>query len=613
MGFLLFCLAGVRRAVSYRAVTTPLLALLTLVVFAPAPALGAPPGVPKAGEGQAVLWSPPVDGGMGAVVERFEAPSTRFGPGHRGADFAAAPGSPVRAVGDGVVVFAGTVGNSLHVVVAHPGGLRTSYSFLASTRVRKGDRVTRGQVIGVAGGMGDNHAAGRVHLGLRIGDRYLDPLSLFRAVLPADVVRLAPVEEKFDAAGEERAARNHLAALAGSVLDLPGRLVDRGADAVNGALNGVLTLAMTAKELTDLATRLGLEFSEDAIAAIAEAARFSFRMAWEQAGRFPIIAYTQSITGALADWWDQRDECTSDKAARARPVKGTGHLLMRVAGLGSTSTSSSILDLPADQLGYHRGEVFDFSYAGDRPGDSYGAQDTLRDIHESAKKLGDQLKAMARDNPGREVDLVAHSQGGIVVRTFLEHYYDAGDPAFPPLGRVVTLASPHGGSPIATAGWLISGSESGRKALDVLDSLVPHVPPADAPSVGQLREGSPLLRSLDETPMPDQVELRTIGGTDDLIVPSSRSTFNGAESHVVVNPKGPNDHATITADPAATHAVGLALEGRAPPCTGLLAFMRNAVTAKLLTDVEHGIGYLGRATGELVDRQIEQTTGQLGG
>ena len=113
-----------------------------------------------------------------------------------------------------------------------------------------------------------------------------------------------------------------------------------------------------------------------------------------------------------------------------------------------------------------------------------------------------------------------------------------------------------------------------------------------------------MQRSLDETPLPDQIELRTVGGTDDFIVPSSNSTFSGADSHVVVNPKGPNDHAAITADPAATHAVGLALEGRAPPCTGLLAFMRNAVTAKLLTDVEHGIGLMGRAAGEVVDRQV---------
>lgn len=580
-------------------------ALAVVVSLGPTAALAAPmsPGVE--------VWSPPVEGGTGAVVEGFELPSTRFGPGHRGADFAAAPGSPVQAVGDGVVVFAGTVAGAIHVVVAHPGGLRTSYSFLAATRVRKGDKVARGQVIGIAGGTGDNHPPGRVHLGLRIGDRYVDPLGLFRKVLPADVVRLAPVDEKFDLASEERVARNHLASLAGAALRLPGTLAGRGADALAGAASSVGTLATTAKELAAFTADLGLEFPSRAFASIAEAARFSFRMTWEHVRRFPIIAFTKPITGAMADWWDQRDECTSGRAARARPVRGTGHLLMRVAGLGSTSTSSSILELPADQLGYGNGEVFDFSYAGDRPGEPYGTKDTLVDIHDSAKKLGDQLRAMARGNPGREVDLVAHSQGGIVVRTFLEDYYDAGDPAFPPLGRVVTLASPHGGAPIATAGWLIRGSASGRVALDLLDRVAPHVPPADAPSVQQLREGSPLQRSLDQTPLPDQIELRTIGGTDDLVVPSSSSTFKGADSHVVVNPRGPNDHATITADPAATHAVGLALEGRAPPCTGLVAFMRNAVTAKLLTDVEHGVGLLGRLTGEVVDRQTGQTTGRL--
>src|SRR5215217_692811 len=68
-------------------------------------------------------WLRPVDG---AVVRPFEAPSSEYAAGHRGVDFAVAPGTPVRAANDGVVSFAGSVAGTLHVTIVHAGGLRTS-------------------------------------------------------------------------------------------------------------------------------------------------------------------------------------------------------------------------------------------------------------------------------------------------------------------------------------------------------------------------------------------------------------------------------------------------------------------------------------------------------
>src|SRR5436190_4226903 len=112
-------------------------------------------------------WLRPVDG---AVVRPFVAPASVYGPGHRGVDLAAPPGTPVRAANDGTVVFAGAVAGSLHVTVAHDGGLRTSYSFLQSVAVREGAAVARGDVVGTAGGSGPDHDGTVVHFGLRVGD-----------------------------------------------------------------------------------------------------------------------------------------------------------------------------------------------------------------------------------------------------------------------------------------------------------------------------------------------------------------------------------------------------------------------------------------------------------
>jgi murein DD-endopeptidase MepM/ murein hydrolase activator NlpD len=137
----------------------------------------------------AATWIRPVDG---PVVERFEPPPTPYAAGHRGVDFAAPRDTPVRASADGFVTFAGRVGDALHVVVQHDNGWRTSYAFLASTRVKRGDRVDQGEILGTSGGAG--HRNGALHFGLRIGDAYADPLRLFSPGPPADRVHLAPLE-----------------------------------------------------------------------------------------------------------------------------------------------------------------------------------------------------------------------------------------------------------------------------------------------------------------------------------------------------------------------------------------------------------------------------------
>jgi murein DD-endopeptidase MepM/ murein hydrolase activator NlpD len=154
-----------------------LCALAFLSTVAPAHSLGG------------TSWSPPV---AGPVVRGFEPPVNRFAPGHLGVDFAAPPGTPVRAAGEGVVVFAGRVGEGLHVVIAHGSGIRTSSSFLATIAVVQGEAVRRGTIIGTSGGTGPGHAAGVTHFGVRVGDEYIDPMRLFAPPDLAAVVHLAP-------------------------------------------------------------------------------------------------------------------------------------------------------------------------------------------------------------------------------------------------------------------------------------------------------------------------------------------------------------------------------------------------------------------------------------
>ncbi len=160
-------------------------------------------------------WLRPV---AGRVTQPFRAPVSRFGPGHLGVDFAAPPGTAVRAAGAGTVAFAGVVAGAMHVVISHPGelrrgevlrgevlrgevlrgevlrgGLRTSYSFLASIRVHRGEEVSRGEVLGTTGGGGEHHDGSVVHIGLRVGETYVDPMRLLGPPDLAAVVHLAPL------------------------------------------------------------------------------------------------------------------------------------------------------------------------------------------------------------------------------------------------------------------------------------------------------------------------------------------------------------------------------------------------------------------------------------
>jgi len=73
---------------------------------------------------------------------------------HKGTDYAAASGTPVRSIGNGIVVFAGTrggYGNSIDV--RHPNGFVTRYGHLRgfASGVRTGTRVSMGQTIGYVG------------------------------------------------------------------------------------------------------------------------------------------------------------------------------------------------------------------------------------------------------------------------------------------------------------------------------------------------------------------------------------------------------------------------------------------------------------------------------
>jgi murein DD-endopeptidase MepM/ murein hydrolase activator NlpD len=111
------------------------------------------------------------------VLRRFVVGPYEWSPGHRGVDLAASTGEQVLAVGPGVVTFAGRVAGRGVVVVAHAGGLRTTYEPV-SPGVGVGERTRAGTPIGTLEAVRGHCAGPCLHWGALRGDVYVDPLTL---------------------------------------------------------------------------------------------------------------------------------------------------------------------------------------------------------------------------------------------------------------------------------------------------------------------------------------------------------------------------------------------------------------------------------------------------
>jgi murein DD-endopeptidase MepM/ murein hydrolase activator NlpD len=156
--------------------------LLAAALLVCAAAGAAPPAAAASGH-----WQQPVPG---PVTRAFEYSGEPFAAGrHRGADFAARSGAPVRSACAGRVVFAGTAGSNGPTVSVRCGVWRVAYLPLRTLALRRGARVGRGTLLGTAAGSGRH---GGLHVGVRReGSRwgYVDPLRFFGA---AGQLPLAP-------------------------------------------------------------------------------------------------------------------------------------------------------------------------------------------------------------------------------------------------------------------------------------------------------------------------------------------------------------------------------------------------------------------------------------
>ena len=446
----------IRRACSWA------LAILLVVEVGPARAARNPP----------TMLIPPVD----AVIARyFEAPSSRFGPGHRGIDYAVASGTRVRAAGDGVVSWAGTVAGNPSVTIDHGGGLESTYSILAALEVQRGEVVDEGSFIGSVGRDHEGEPGG-LHFGVKLDDAYVDPLDYLGPVDVTEAIHLAPlVEDEVD--------------------DVP----------------------------------------------------YELRVAHEGAG-----AYVRS--------------CRDPARLEADPPPPNANIAVAIAGFSSRTSGRTNAEIYEDDngpvgLGYAPARTYRFSYrgvGGPRFHEPYVDTESTRDINDSARRLEQLLIALHRRHPHADVDLFAHSQGGLVARALLEHLAGSYDPRLPRVDHLVTYGTPHRGTPLASVpAELEEETFTGRFLVDRLSSWArggggvwdPH-----APAVAQMRPGSDFLVRLAREDVSFGTRVLALAMPHDLVVPADHALYPGHDGRVL-SPTGLHGHdSVLTSDEARTLA-----------------------------------------------------------
>src|SRR5439155_13494671 len=215
-------------------------------------------------------------------------------------------------------------------------------------------------------------------------------------------------------------------------------------------------------------------------------------------------------------------DCTP--AATPAPALKERHIAVLVGGLGSSSPAAAIFRVDTAALGYAGADVLRFSYRGGTTAEHpYTKADTEKDIRRSGAQLRALLERIQYEQPGVSVDILAHSQGGLVTRAALATGYDRFDPRLPRLGAVVTMGTPHQGTDGATAVAMLRMKPGSDALLGAVHRALRGEDDPRAVSIAEMAEGSRFVRWLNGHPVPNGVRFTSIGAPEDWLVPAGHT------------------------------------------------------------------------------------------
>ncbi len=308
------------------------------------------------------------------------------------------------------------------------------------------------------------------------------------------------------------------------------------------------------------------------------------------------------VLEAVADYERNQRNCTpaSMSSERAATSVAPDRVIMAIDGNGSSydGTRGQVAGLLAD-IGFDDRQIVQYSYAGHDDGgepDNYRGRDTQEDLEASAYLLADQLRRLHAARPDVMVDLVGHSQGGVVAAFFLAHIYDANAGDLPQINRAVTLNSPLQGIPAAQLGAFVAATSIGGYIEQI--SSFAETAGSDGLAIEalmQMAETSLFTHKLTTAADFNGVDLTTVAAANDLLVPAGAANHDAAVNNVIVD--APEDggmlgaHSATLTDPDARSAVSLALDGRGPLCVGPAEYGAVRLEGELIHSAEQTYAY----------------------
>lgn len=503
------------------------------------------------------------------INDPFRAPSGSYGSGNRGIEYLTTPGQQVVAAADGYVVFSGSVAGTRVITIRHSASYQTTYLGFLSVSVGFGDFVSAGAPLGRSGSW--------LHFGFKYQGGYLDP-SLAFGELKTRAWLVSPYD-----LSQGRSVGDRIFGGIGAAADVVGRTVVDAQGAVVGVFielgDGLGWIVDKSGEVIAAGYQVGLDVLQIPLDLLADAKELALLLPDAP------LEQLQDLWNIYSEYRRSQDECTPTSAAL--PAMRQRRIAVFVPGLGSSS--DDLEEFAGDLLGYEDDDIVHFSYAGGAiPGtgealgvasNSYSADDTGQDIRLSAENLNALLGAVQETNPGVPIDVIAHSQGGLVARHAIQN--GAGESSS--VENLVTLGTPHQGSPHAKTAIIANRDPLQNYAVEQLGVYPVDL---DSPSLRQLVPGSAFLENLAKGEMPENVDLRSIGSRIDLIVPAN---MIGIGAHGELSIIDGIAHGGLPSSSVAMREVGLALAGMAPTCRGVFDFFLDQTAGETIEFFSAGL------------------------